>query len=601
MSEEGRTVSGEKIENQLQMALETTYEERRKSRELNVGYSRETDTWELFVKYYDTLEPLEEGLSAQVVTLLNNYAVVTVPAESVERLTEYPQVLYVEKPKNYFFALDVATEVACVASLRSERLPIEERLTGAGTLVAVFDSGLDCYHPDFRNADGTTRIVALWDQDGEYDGNRYGIGRIYTESSINEALSENAPLPGDRSGHGTGVAGVAAGNGRASGGRYQGVAPEAGLVIVKLSEGDSFGFAKTTSILYAVDFALRVSGRLAKPIAMNLSYGNNYGAHDGHTLLEEYLNEACLVYRNAFAVGTGNEGTTNRHGRVVLPQSVGREAMTGTENVQEIRAFAIAEGETAVSLQIWKNYYDTIELALVAPSGNRYVLRQSETTERFREADTELLVLYGDAKPYTSQQEVYIEFLPTGSEAGARLQGGVWQVEVSGRVIREGTVDMWLPAGGSILPDTEFLLPEPETTLTVPSSAERVISVAAYNGNNGIYAAFSGRGYERGGARKPDLCAPGVNIYTASPGGSYSRRSGTSFATPFVAGAAALLMEYGIVQGRDPFLYGEKLKAMLIAGARPLGTASETEEVPSPLWGWGALCVADSLRREREN
>ena len=107
------------------------------------------------------------------------------------------------------------------------------------------------------------------------------------------------------------------------------------------------------------------------------------------------------------------------------------------------------------------------------------------------------------------------------------------------------------------------------------------------------YADFSGRGTERGeNFRKPDLAAPGVDIMTTVPGGGYAPATGTSFATPFVTGAAALLMEWGITDGNDPFLYGEKVKAYLQKGARSLPAFSE---YPNPQIGWGTLCVRESL------
>lgn len=578
-----------KLEEQLRMALETPMEEREQTLDLNVGYEEADDTWELIVRYYDSLEAVERELEAQVVTLLNNYAVVTIRADRIGRLTEYPQVLYVESPKQYYFSVEQGRNVSCVDPVQSPRIPVSERLYGEGVLIAIPDSGIDYTHPDFRREDGTTRIVALWDQTAEYDGNRYGVGRIFSASAINASLQDGSVLSTDRSGHGTGVAGIAAGNGTVSDGRYAGVAPEAELIVVKLSEGRTQGFARTSSIMFGVDFALRVSGSLGRPLVLNLSYGNSYGAHNGQSLLEEYLNEAALVYRSSIVIATGNEGNTDRHGRVRLIQNGGTERLS----------FVVGAGEPTLNLQIWKNYFDLMEITLIAPSGERRPLIYTGQTERVTIGGAELLILYGDAKPYTGQQEIYIEFLPIGAgdspTAFPVLPGGVWQIEFVPVQIREGTVDSWLPAGGLLLPETEFLEPSPETTLTIPATASRAIAVSAYNGDNGIYAAFSGQGYDRGGGRKPDLSAPGVDVYTTSPGGGYARRTGTSFAAPFVAGGAALLMEWGIVKGNDPFLYGEKLKSYLIDGAQPMRGITE---YPDPRVGWGALCVAESFPEE---
>ena len=134
----------------------------------------------------------------------------------------------------------------------------------------------------------------------------------------------------------------------------------------------------------------------------------------------------------------------------------------------------------------------------------------------------------------------------------------------------------------------------PEVTLTIPSTAARAITVGAYDGRRDTYADFSGRGFLRNlNLVKPELTAPGVDVVTAVPGGGYQARTGTSFAAPFVTGAAALLMEWGMVQGNDPYLYGEKVKAYLIRGARQLGRSAQG--YPNPQVGYGALCVRDSL------
>lgn len=156
---------------------------------------------------------------------------------------------------------------------------------------------------------------------------------------------------------------------------------------------------------------------------------------------------------------------------------------------------------------------------------------------------------------------------------------------------------MWLPVAGSTSSEVSFIRPVIFNTLVIPSTAQNVISVAAYNSINQTYANFSGRGnlYENASYlidTKPDIAAPGVNINSCAVGGGYGYFSGTSFAAPFVTGAAALLMQYGIVNGNDPYLYGEKVRSSLTRGARRLPFQ---QRVPSPLVGWGALCVENSL------
>ena len=167
--------------------------------------------------------------------------------------------------------------------------------------------------------------------------------------------------------------------------------------------------------------------------------------------------------------------------------------------------------------------------------------------------------------------------------------------------VRNGFVYMYLPSEAARSSGTRFLSSTPQVTLTIPSTASRAIAVGAYNSVYNAYADFSGRGYVRQaqntgereiGSVRPTISAPGVSLQAVTPGGTYQYVSGTSFATPVVTGSAALLMEWGIVRGQDSFLYGEKLKARLIRGAKRFDVPMEW---PNEMYGWGALCVSDSL------
>lgn len=452
--------------------------------------------------------------------------------------------------------------------------------------------GIDYRHPDFRKEDGNTRILGLWDQTipgAPPDG--YTVGTLYQEEQINEALKAGSREEGlqlvpsaDLSGHGTHVAGICCGNGRASQGQYTGVAPESGLLVVKLGNVEGNSFPKTTRLMEAVNWIIQEAMKRNQPVAINLSFGNSYGSHSGRSLLESYLNEMAEVWKNVICVGTGNEGNTRRHTGGI----VGRDYLTAN-GVTEVE-FSVAEGTGSMNLQLWKNFYDEYDVELVSPSGKSSgTISQVLGTQRFSLEQTEILMYYGEPFPYNPLQELYFDFIPKGQW----VNSGIWKLRLHPKRIVEGRFDMWLPAGSLLPPDTKFQRPDEFTTLTIPSTADRVISVGAYDGRTNSYAVFSGRGYTRGNrVVKPDLVAPGVGIMSASPGGSYTMKTGTSMATPFVTGSAALMMEWGIVQGNDAYLYGEKLRAYLINGAREL---PEERNYPNALFGYGALCVRDSL------
>ena len=187
-------------------------------------------------------------------------------------------------------------------------------------------------------------------------------------------------------------------------------------------------------------------------------------------------------------------------------------------------------------------------------------------------------------------QEIYLEIIPVSDRA--MIQGGIWKLTLMPKQLVDGRFELWMPSGAQINEETGFLVSESALTLTIPSTARRPITVAAYDANTDTYAPFSGRGYVCCNQSKPDLSAPGVDILSCAPGGGYTRKSGTSMACPFVTGSAALLMQYGIINGKDSYLYGQKVKAYLIRGAR---RTRAFETFPNDRVGWGMLCVADSI------
>lgn len=580
-----------KIDQALQLSLKIPVEERMESTFLNYGFEN-ANSLQVIVRYTGNMKDLEEMFpDTTVIELLNGFAIITTRADYINALSALPQITYIEKPKRLSLGLQDSRSASCLSGVQKNIYTVETDvpnalsgygLSGLGTFIGIIDSGIDYRHPAFLSENGESRIAYFWNQAAEtLDFTQipagYGFGAQYTKDMITEALAENRPLPSTEtgSGHGTSVAGIAAGNGAGSPGlRYRGVATESELIVVRLRRKEE-DFAGTTEVMLGVDYAVRKAIMENKPIAINLSFGTNDGSHTGQSLFETYLSELLGTWKTTIVAASGNEGDARHHSRMFLD--------TSTREVE----FSIGPGENSLSLQIWKDYTDEFQMVLESPSGKIFSFPEENGIPfRYPLRNGTLIFYIGTPTPFTMQQPVFLEWI---SDV---LETGIWKLSFLPKRIITGIVDLWLPTVEAIGKETGFLNPEPDTTLTIPSAARNVITVGAYRTDTGSIAAFSGRGYTADGRIKPTLVAPGVNVMTTVPGGGYGRRTGTSIAAPFVTGSAALLMEWGIVRGNDPFLYGEKLKAYLIKGARPL---PEQTEIPDTEAGYGALCVRDSI------
>ena len=579
----------QKIEPSLRAAMQATTEELEKSGDLATGFSEEENLWEVIILYSGTADALQQTFpDYQITFLLNNYAILLLPEDAIDTLAGSPQIIYIERPRRLFFEDLPAIRSSCITAIQETPLS----LTGKGVLLSVIDSGIDYMHPDFQNADGSTRILALWDQTIAPNPSKsflsppgYALGTLFTEEQINAAIA--APTLQERvafcpsfdsSGHGTHVTGIAAGNGRVQIAN-RGVAYEASLLIIKLGSPEPMGFPSTTQLMQAVDFSVRFAIERQLPLSINLSFGNTYGSHSGTSLLETYLDSVSNLGRICIVTGSGNEGNNSGH--------VGGRLLSNTSKSLE---FVVGDYERNLSIQIWKNYWDEIRIQLLPPFSQAPIqIPDIPGSWRFAVGDTELLIYYGEPSPYSLYQELYIDFISSRTY----ITSGVWTFLLTTQNITDGIYDLWMPAAAIRGNATRFLAPTPETTLTIPSTATKVISVGAYDSNTNTYAPFSGRGFTWNTNQiKPDIVAPGVDITSCAVGGGYDTRSGTSMATPFVSGSCALLMQWGILMGNDSFLYGEKMKAYLIKGARKLPFA---ENYPDPRVGWGALCVSASI------
>lgn len=577
-------MSNQKLEPLLNVSLESSPSERLASPLLSSVMSNDITLWDIIIRYNGNLEEILSYITySSAVSLLGGYGIITLPESQIEPLSRHPLVQYIEQPKPLYFQVSQGNSISCITPVT--RNPYN--LSGKGVLIGIADSGLSLTHPDFQNPDGKTRVLRFWDQ--TRTGTPpigYSIGTEWTKEDIDEILQNstfrNSNLGiTDSSGHGTAVCGIAAGNGKESNGRYTGVAPESSLMIVRLAPSRPNSFPRTSELMQAVNYLVSQAIELQMPLVLNISIGNTYGAHDGTSLLETFLDNVCGLWKVTICVGMGNEGNDAGHTQIIVPS-----------NKRQSISLGIGAFESSLSVQIWKAYTDSMTLTIESPSGTfSPSFSPLLKTLQLVLDNTNILIYYGEPNPYSISQEIFILFVP--STPSYYITEGIWKFHLDGENIINGTVDLWLPDNEQRNLNTKFYTPIPTTTLTIPSSSSKVISVGAYDSTYLTYADFSGRGFTRRIQEiKPDIAAPGVNIITTNYLGGYETVTGTSFACPFVTGSAALLMEWGIVQGHDPFLFGEKVKALLRKGARPLGAEIE---YPNPRIGYGVLCVKGAL------
>ena len=548
----------------------------------NTGISLGED-WELIVKYHgDILIPVQT-VGAKVEILNESFASVTITPNEIIEFSNFFEIEYMELPKRMFYILRESYGKTCITNVHNAA---PYNLLGRGVLLGIIDSGITYTHPDFRNEDGTTRIAYLWDQ--TISGNPpigFSLGTEYTRDQINEALMEPtmeetlALVPSqDTMGHGTAVAGVAGGNGRASQGREVGVAPEAEYIIVKIGTEQEDSFPRTLEVMRALKYVMKKASQINKPIAVNIGFGMVQGGHDGRTLLEIFINQMAARWKCNIMVGTGNQGNAANH----------TEGIIGEDEIKEVQ-FIINEGQKFYGFNLWKSFIDTFEIKITSPTG--------ESTDRISMITDNILYVMGSTIIFINFSEpsninadeqiaVFME-----SENG-NIDSGVWTLTIYGIKITNGRYNIWGATEETTGNETRFLQPISSTTLTIPSTSYSAISVGAFNPFTNQVAAFSGKGFTRDGRAKPSLAAPGVNIVAPNNQGGYSPATGTSIASAFVTGGAALLMEWGIVKGNDLFLYGDRLSAALFRNTRRLIT---NITYPNQLWGYGAFCLEDTL------
>ena len=488
---------------------------------------------------------------------------------------------------------------------------------GQGVLIGFLDTGIDYLREDFKVSDGRTRIAAVWDQTiqsvnyeedtGEAAGTEQydrkqaqgmvQYGTVYTREVINAALAAEREgqnpydiVPSrDENGHGTFLAGVAAASETAD---YIGAAPDAEILMVKLKPAKKYlrdfyllpervEAYSETDMMMGVRFLQQYAIREKKPLVICVGLGTASGSRTGALPFADLLNTLARQVNTVVVTCTGNEANNRTHTSGL--------AVSDTEP-SEIE-ITVGAGERGFVMEIWAESLDILSVAITSPSGERIprIPARIDTggVYNFLLERSQVAVDYRVVESASGYEVIFMRFINPAQ--------GIWKIHVYSLTNIVGRYNAWLPLKQFLSGDTYFLNSNPSTTLTEPGAAERVISVGAYNHIKDASYAASGRGYTATGLIKPDFVAPGVDVYGVRAGGGYTTRTGTSVAAAHAAGAAALLLTWGVTDGNLPYMGTNEVKSVLIRGAK----RENSTVYPNNIYGYGKMDVIEAFNKLR--
>ena len=561
------------------------------------------DFADFIAPYFTTPEEFIRSQGTDCIDFVNStLAVVYVPLSTVTPST-YTSYTYSAVPKLYSL-LDVTSMDAAGITPAGE-LPVLNN-QGAGVIVGFVDTGINYTDSLFRNVDGSTRIIGIWDQTNNSD-NSNNIenetvkpfsafsalyGTQYTAEEINLALNSDNPASivptRDENGHGTFLASIAAGN-RDERAGFSGAAPQASIAMVKLKPAkqylrdfyliqDGAEAYQENDIMMGVSYLYFLARKYSMPLVVCIPLGTNMGSHMGMSRLGQYLNQVSLSNGSAVITAAGNETGARHHFRAVMDADT-------DEVTAELR---VGEREAGFSMELWAENMGAYTVGFISPTGE--VAREisvplrGENTVSFLLEQTQITVYTQIADVSAGSQFIFMRF--------ENPMSGIWRILIRNSLDIRETFHIWLPVRGFISDETYFLRPDPDTTITDPGNARYPITVTAYDHTKNSIYIHASRGYSLSGRIKPDLAAPGVNILGASVSGRrLTRMSGTSVSAAHLAGAAAILLNWGVLNANYPYLNTPVLKSIFVRGAQ----RNPALTYPNREFGYGTLNLYEAF------
>ncbi len=497
---------------------------------------------------------------------------------------------YTNIPKLY--GLMDTTAVADTGALRLQN-QANLNLTGRDVIIGFIDTGIEYTRDEFKYPTGQTRIIGIWDQTDNSGNVPQGLdfGSEYTREDINRALEMENPyefVPSrDYNGHGTFMASITCGTYNEQQ-DFIGVAPNSLIAMVKLKEAKQYlkdlyfiqgsePVFQENDIMLALTYLRGLQKKYSKPMVYVVGLGSGNGARVGNSPLGEVLADFGSAIGNCALTCTGNEGNVRLHYSGMLQEG-------GVEDVE----FRVGENNPGFVLELWANAPDIFSIGFVSPLGESIpriaAKKDVSETVNFLIEGTSIEIDVVLVESGSGRELISMRFMDPAP--------GIWILRVYGTNILSGKYNIWGNLRMFMESDTYFLKPDPEITLTEPGATQEVITVGGYNHfNNSIYP-MSGRGFSADGHVEPDIVAPAVNVFGADIGTEgFIRRTGTSVAAALTAGCCAQMLEWGIVNGNEPYMKTNLVKNYLIRGA----LRDRDISYPNPQWGYGKLDVYNSF------
>ncbi|MGI6096024.1 MAG: S8 family peptidase [Lachnospiraceae bacterium] len=514
------------------------------------------------------------------------YGMIHLPL-GIANLEEYLEELrYASIPKLFTLLDTVSLEASGILQVQTQPAL---QLTGKDVIIGCIDTGIDYTHPAFRTAAGKSRILTIWDQtiqDGPAPAGQY-IGTEYTKEQIQAALDSDDPLnivPSvDENGHGTFLAGVAAGSPNPTQ-DFTGVAPDADIIMVKLKEAKNylkdFFYAngevpvyQETDIMLAVRYLRECAIRFSRALIICIGLGTNQGSHSGQFPLGNMLNAFDQFPAIHIVSAAGNEAGKAHH-------YYGNSEFSSMPDTVEI---LVPENTRGFTAELWGTAPDIYSVGFEAPSGEavpRIPSRlQYQQNIDFILEKTKIFISSESVYTLSNFQLIFMRFTDPSP--------GIWKISVYDGGTGIHNYHLWLPITGMTDPDITFLRPNPDTTLTDPANVGNILTTSTYNAYNNSLFLNSSRGYTTLGSINPDFASPGVDVFGPVPGNRYGRKTGASVAAAIASGAAALLTQWGLSRTPPRTFTTSELKTLIIRGAE----RASDKLYPNREWGYGTLDI----------